>query len=69
MFGIGLVGKCIMQVLYEAHDIRFLELELHLAFVYFSDVHKLVDEAQKAFGVAVDYIVTLLAFRIGVRCH
>ena len=69
MFGIGLVGKCIVQILYETHDIRFLEFELHLPFIYFPDIHKLVDKAQKTFGVTVDDIVTLLALCIVVRSH
>ena len=61
-----LLGKQLVDVADEAHQVGFAHVHLHLALVNLSEVHHLVDETQDALCIAADGLVDTTAVRVGV---
>ena len=61
-----LLGKQLVDVADERHQVGLAHVHLHLSLVNLSQVHHLVDEAQDSFGIAANRIIDASAVRVVV---
>src|SRR5574344_1900348 len=69
VFLVGFRDKILAQLLYESCHLSLLEKEVHLPFIYFSDVHELVHQPKNTLGIAEYCFVKGFLLLVGIHGH
>ena len=66
---LGLLFEERVNIVYEAHQVRFLHVHGQHSLVNLAQIHELVDEMENAFGVPFDGGIDALSVKVGVFFH